>query len=499
MARIANARPDPNRDFTHSNDFSSQNDSSRTLIAHRGLFFKPLPNNEFAAENTYTAYTWAACQGYAGVEIDLRVTQDGDLIMMHDSSPMRTTTIGRHPHFTPSVKPEDLAEFITPGRINSPYSREEGIGDSNEGVTISNILLDNFLSIRMDDFGQFRNAVTYNSPSEILFEGFLAKVQEQGNIDPIKNTVLILDIQSYDVYQRAMQIVRDHNAWNRVIFKVWTEAIPVEFAPHELHSYLTPRLNWDVLERSMGITSANKVKQNLVVAFNGLVMRPENPNQPDNYQLKFFNTEVAHDNGITLEMLTDKHNLYSQTPQAEIYDVYIDPYEEIEPYMEIEFIEQFVYGDIFGVGTVSNVFNLMGVEALLFDGMTHSDQWIQNNRQLNLQNYSGVLPWGVYRSPDYIRRVPLHTHDDHEECNTSSDSAECHRATSAAPANCYSVNSIRMNDFYKSRLVYTAINPDHQDVRINWAQQAAVVTADIPQHIYSRELCSDSTHSNDSH
>ncbi len=54
------------------------------VIAHRG-------NSKFAPENTLAAFRGAADLGADGVEMDLRLTRDGRLVLMHDQTVERTT------------------------------------------------------------------------------------------------------------------------------------------------------------------------------------------------------------------------------------------------------------------------------------------------------------------------------------------------------------------------------------------------------------------------
>lgn len=56
------------------------------LIAHRGA-------SAYAPENTVPAFTLAADQGATFVELDLRLTRDGQLICLHDETLERTTDV----------------------------------------------------------------------------------------------------------------------------------------------------------------------------------------------------------------------------------------------------------------------------------------------------------------------------------------------------------------------------------------------------------------------
>ena len=55
------------------------------LIAHRGL------KNEFIKENTLEAFMNAIKNKYAGIELDLRLTKDNKIVVIHDSLINRTS------------------------------------------------------------------------------------------------------------------------------------------------------------------------------------------------------------------------------------------------------------------------------------------------------------------------------------------------------------------------------------------------------------------------
>ena len=56
------------------------------LIAHRGA-------SAYAPENTVPAFRLAADQGATFVEFDLRLTRDGQLVVLHDDTLERTTDV----------------------------------------------------------------------------------------------------------------------------------------------------------------------------------------------------------------------------------------------------------------------------------------------------------------------------------------------------------------------------------------------------------------------
>ena len=83
---------------------------SREVIAHRGA-------SALAPEHTHTAYDLAVAQGADILELDVRATADGDLLVVHDPTLARTTgdarrvdslTRGALAGLTPSLRPLTL-------------------------------------------------------------------------------------------------------------------------------------------------------------------------------------------------------------------------------------------------------------------------------------------------------------------------------------------------------------------------------------------------------
>lgn len=59
-------------------------DSACEVVAHRGA-------SAYAPEHTFVAYDLALTQGADRLELDLRVSADGRLVVLHDPSLLRTT------------------------------------------------------------------------------------------------------------------------------------------------------------------------------------------------------------------------------------------------------------------------------------------------------------------------------------------------------------------------------------------------------------------------
>lgn len=63
------------------------------VIAHRGLTGQFAPNGEMPGEeNTLTAFRHAIELGVDGIELDVQMTRDGNLVVIHDEDLGRTTT-----------------------------------------------------------------------------------------------------------------------------------------------------------------------------------------------------------------------------------------------------------------------------------------------------------------------------------------------------------------------------------------------------------------------
>jgi glycerophosphoryl diester phosphodiesterase len=87
---------------------------SATVIAHRGA-------SAYAAEHTFAAYDLAIAQGADMLELDVRATADGQLVVLHDRTLLRTTgdprPIDRIPAaalaaLDPAVRPPTLCAVL---------------------------------------------------------------------------------------------------------------------------------------------------------------------------------------------------------------------------------------------------------------------------------------------------------------------------------------------------------------------------------------------------
>jgi len=187
------------------------------IIAHRGLYTHRLPDDAHAGENTILAFQWAACKGYAGVEIDLRLTQDNKVVMLHDHSLSRTAIIGDSPapNFDDGYAVNGV---LTRGQILFyPETIEET--NSSEVKKISKFRT-------FDRIGRTMGLREISNPNELFFDYLLSGLSDGTLKGPIERVALILDIQDRHVLEETVKLVAKHNMWDRVIFKIWSKAYP---------------------------------------------------------------------------------------------------------------------------------------------------------------------------------------------------------------------------------------------------------------------------------
>lgn len=84
LAAPARAEPRAFDEFFTLPDARLAHDTPAGIVAHRGL-------NRYAPENTFAAFALCAELGFAYIELDVRTTADGVLVVMHDETLDRTT------------------------------------------------------------------------------------------------------------------------------------------------------------------------------------------------------------------------------------------------------------------------------------------------------------------------------------------------------------------------------------------------------------------------
>lgn len=199
--------------------------TGRVSIAHRGAYSQPLPGTDkYPAENTILAMQYAQCQGFAGVEVDLKVTSDRVLILGHDANLMRFTN---DDYNGGTFNPETGAQI----RNESQQTTRDFSGNQSPVISalpwssISSAV--KFAKTYTNEGKKVQDAAIANSNSMRLED-----VLQQAKTDPtMSNLVWVLDIQSHDQYQLAHNIVSRNNLWDRVIFKMWMNAVPMYVSP----------------------------------------------------------------------------------------------------------------------------------------------------------------------------------------------------------------------------------------------------------------------------
>ncbi|GEM_PF-3894498 len=196
--------------------------NGRVSIAHRGTYSVPLSTSSvpYLAENTMMAYQYAQCLGYPGVEVDLKLTSDGVPVMAHDVNYMRFSTYDgtTDGSFDPAVG----AMIDYEGTKKRDY-----VGSAPTIRSLSWSALAKNLSgssVKTYDWkGQKRSNFKISDPQSYRLDYIL---NYAANHDDLKNVVFVLDIQNYPTLAASVAVVDRLNAYNRVIFKVWSEAIP---------------------------------------------------------------------------------------------------------------------------------------------------------------------------------------------------------------------------------------------------------------------------------
>src|SRR5512135_2653183 len=113
------------------------------VLAHRGASLH-------APENTLAAFTLAADQGADGIELDVKLTRDGSIVVMHDATVDRTTTgHGRVSDLTLSeIKALDAGSNFEPQFAQERVPLLEEVFAAVAGRLMINIELTNYASRR---------------------------------------------------------------------------------------------------------------------------------------------------------------------------------------------------------------------------------------------------------------------------------------------------------------------------------------------------------------
>jgi len=179
----------------------------RLVAAHRGLWGLKNPNN--LPENSIRAVQNAADNGFEMAEIDLKETQDGTVILMHDWNLGRTTNIGSYC--------SDITHNIAECSGNMQFDPYQNVGFNPPAKTISLQTLEKFhVLLRRQDF-------TFSPDSP---DGLPTLDQLMQALSTSKPIVLLLDIKDAKTTRDAWRIINKYKnsygtpAYNWVIFKL---------------------------------------------------------------------------------------------------------------------------------------------------------------------------------------------------------------------------------------------------------------------------------------
>jgi hypothetical protein len=235
------------------------------VIAHRGVYSKSLPGTEgglyakglFAAENTILAFQHAQCLGYPGVEVDLKYTDavgpekdeagqrtydlspKSELILAHDENLMRFTNFGCEDSFfnltfsSQIVVHEELGtRVVRPPSITCPRIRNMEASEIKSKLKYMQTYNEMGHVVYHPGYDSISKNYINNSGDADGKSLFLRYALEKAKYDDTLNRLIwVLDIQNYPTLELALQVVKDLNMWDRVIFKIWIEALPLKPNP----------------------------------------------------------------------------------------------------------------------------------------------------------------------------------------------------------------------------------------------------------------------------
>lgn len=178
--------------------------SASTLIAHRGIFHDA--NDQWnLPENSFWAVQRAYDFGLAGVELDLRLSKDGQVMVTHDQIANRTT---RDDFAGGNYNPIDGANGWAPG-----------------AHWINQETADHWQHTKLKIYGSHGNLVnnTFSNTTMQTLDGMLGQINsERDDILKSNKFMIILDIQDPNVLSKAAQIVQkwgNYGARNSVYLK----------------------------------------------------------------------------------------------------------------------------------------------------------------------------------------------------------------------------------------------------------------------------------------
>lgn len=178
--------------------------SASNLIAHRGIFHDRSDENNLP-ENSFWAVQRAYDFGLAGVELDLRLSKDGQVMVTHDQIANRTTV-------------DDFG--------GGKYNPIDGANGWHPGAHwINSETADHWTHTRLKIYGSHGNLVnnSFSNTTMQTLDGMLGQINsERDDILKSNNFMIILDIQDPNVLTKAAQIVQkwgNYGARNSVYLK----------------------------------------------------------------------------------------------------------------------------------------------------------------------------------------------------------------------------------------------------------------------------------------
>lgn len=118
----------------------SEQIATPTMFAHRGCWSKSDTGEFIIPENSVAAVAMAARMGYAGIECDVHLTKDGQMVILHDKTINRT--LRRAADYSKVEEPILLAD-LTFEQIRNEYVMESTIPELRRAIpTLEEILLE---------------------------------------------------------------------------------------------------------------------------------------------------------------------------------------------------------------------------------------------------------------------------------------------------------------------------------------------------------------------
>ncbi|CDU24358.1 uncharacterized protein SPSC_03429 [Sporisorium scitamineum] len=176
-------------------------------IAHRGVFHD-VDDSQANAENTVGALYRANDLNLPGVELDLRLSSDGVVLVTHDNLSNRATTVDNYD-----------------GHLNS-VRVALGAQPSAAGININSRTGDQWNHTPLKIYGRNSQLVSDGAQKMETLDEMLRHFSDLIAGNDGKSFFLVLDIQSPQIFERAADLVRSHNLQGSVYLKFFaTSAI----------------------------------------------------------------------------------------------------------------------------------------------------------------------------------------------------------------------------------------------------------------------------------